>query len=534
MSKQDKEALRFLNTKGFNDYNSKMLIIGRLKHDIPNLRLNKAKFVKAALRLYYNNELNEIENIRCFNRILKDICIGGHSDEYDYDLNGLSLDELNSKYGEVERTDNALDRKRSNNIVFIGDSDYTIVPIENFEHAKQYSDYTSWCITKEEYIFKSLTKGGRRFYFCYKQGFEDIPKNNDNAPLNDYGLSLISILVDMEGNLDDVSTRYNHEFNGCNNPLLQNTEQIEAIINKAFYKTFLPYTCDELRAQGFIFNHEVQELLDNGAEPDKIFDSCNEPNYGIRLVGLNGKYNWITEDGKLLLSNEWVIYGGDFCNDYAVLMRSNRKWNFIDTNGKLLSPNQWFDHCSSFSKDNTATIFISGKGSNWIDKDGKIVFPNKWYFDTYNFRNGYACVIDDIGWNVININGQYLLKYWHQEFIMSSESGNFVLIQTKKNSTGVLYKFFRLKDRKYITRKNLKYLGIIELIFCKKFYFFYVVSYKGKYNLIDDSGNFVISDNDWFDTCPKENGDKHIITSLNNNVIDITVNEEGKTIITKK
>ena len=87
MSKQDKVALRYLETKGVINYNDKMRIIGTLKHDVYNLRLDKGKFVTAGLRMYYNNELSNYQCITTLNRILKDISIGNHSEEYDFNLN---------------------------------------------------------------------------------------------------------------------------------------------------------------------------------------------------------------------------------------------------------------------------------------------------------------------------------------------------------------------------------------------------------------------------------------------------------------
>ena len=64
MSKQDKAALRYLNTQCITNYTQKMRIIGTLKHDVPNLRLDNCKFITAGLRMYYNNELNDEQSIR--------------------------------------------------------------------------------------------------------------------------------------------------------------------------------------------------------------------------------------------------------------------------------------------------------------------------------------------------------------------------------------------------------------------------------------------------------------------------------------
>ena len=45
---RDKRVLDFLKSKGYEDYNERMQIIGCLKHDIPNLRLDGNKFLLGA------------------------------------------------------------------------------------------------------------------------------------------------------------------------------------------------------------------------------------------------------------------------------------------------------------------------------------------------------------------------------------------------------------------------------------------------------------------------------------------------------
>ena len=96
--------------------------------------------------------------------------------------------------------------------------------------------------------------------------------DEENAPLDEYGLSMISVLIDIDGSLDRLTTRWNHEYNGENNPELCTPEQLERVINLPFYKTFKPYTRDELHAMGVILFDEVQELLDNGMDAEEIFD----------------------------------------------------------------------------------------------------------------------------------------------------------------------------------------------------------------------------------------------------------------------
>ena len=93
-SSQDKAALKYLNGRGITDYNEQMRYIGSLKQAVPNLRIDKGKFMVGGLRLYFNGELSNYDNIESFNKVLNCISKHGHTDEYNFDLNGLSLRKL--------------------------------------------------------------------------------------------------------------------------------------------------------------------------------------------------------------------------------------------------------------------------------------------------------------------------------------------------------------------------------------------------------------------------------------------------------
>ena len=258
-SRADKLALRFLKERGVTDYNEQMRIIGSIKHDIPNLRLDNGKFVLGALRLYYDKQLSDAQSIGALDKALKYIHMGGHKDEYDENLNGKSLEELSEMFRDVAKQYSDSDRQRSANQQFSGGSKYTIIPIESYEEAQKYSGYTSWCVTHSDEAFDNYTTQGQKFYFCLMNGFKSVRKNDDGAPLNEYGLSMISVLVDCHGDLERVTTRYNHDYNGENNPGLESPEQLEKVLNVPFYQTFKPYTEEELEKKGLSAKEEIGE-----------------------------------------------------------------------------------------------------------------------------------------------------------------------------------------------------------------------------------------------------------------------------------
>ena len=166
---------------------------------------------------------------------------------------------------------------------------YRIIPINSFEEAGKFSNYTSWCVTQDVSHFNTYTQGGNRFYFCLRNGFENVSEvTGDTCPLDDYGLSMISVLVDTEGEPVHITTRWNHKYDGEDNPNLKDAEQFQELLGINFYDTFLPYTRDELHEMGVIPLYEVPELLTSGVKPKEIFDDILGFFEGFARVGLNG------------------------------------------------------------------------------------------------------------------------------------------------------------------------------------------------------------------------------------------------------
>ena len=396
---RDKRVLDYLKSRGYSDYDERMKIIGGIKHDIPNIRLDSSKFLLGICRMYLDGQLRDEQSIRKVDNALKFIHAGGHTGEFDENLNGKSPDELHEMFREASRQMSANDRQRSASQQFIGGSQYRIIPINSYEEAKPYGKYTSWCVTHGKSAFDSYTQGGNRFYFCLKDGFENVQKDDDGAPLNEWGLSMIAVNIDMNGDLTRTTTRYNHDFNGENNPELETTEQLEKVLNVPFYQTFKPYTREELHKMGIIPFDEAQELLDAGTPPEKIFQYVWNFSEGFARVELNDKYNFIDKNGKLLYGT-WFDYVGDFSEGFA-WVRLNGKLNYIDRNGKLLS-NTWFDGAGNFSE-GFGRVYLNGK-LNYIDRNGKLL-SNTWFDYASDFSEGFASVELNGKYNFIDKNG---------------------------------------------------------------------------------------------------------------------------------
>jgi hypothetical protein len=356
-SKSQSEAKKLVMDEwGYDDVDADDFIRVDLRNEIISLRDKKiGKFTLGITRMYINGELYN-ENIKSnINATLK--LLTDHLNEYDRNLNGLSAKEFISKFKQ-ERENKVKQEKQEINRIKFGVSDYEIVKINSYNAAKKYYKYTDpysrWCLTYIKDMYDNYTCDGiNQIYFCLKHGFEDIePITGDDAPLDEYGLSMLSIIVNEEGELAFCTTRWNHELDG--DDYAMNAVEISKVVNVNFYEVFKPKT-------------KLKE------SPEKIFDRVFDFKDGYAKVELNKKFNIIDKNGEIL-SDEWFdnIY---YFDDYYEEVELNDKCNLIDKNGELLS-DEWFDEIYNF-KDGYAIVELNDK-YNLIDKNGEIM-SDEWF-----------------------------------------------------------------------------------------------------------------------------------------------------------
>ena len=385
-----------------------MKFIGQLKVKIPSVRLQQEKFLLGVARLFIDGDLSVDDEFRRtnFNQTLKLISSDAHVNEYDNNLNGMSADELINRFADA-RVGELLKRKElMGGKHYQQNREYTIVPINSFEEATKYAKYNEWCVTYSEDMFDEYTSNGAgRFYFCLQNGFENVPeKVGPNAPLDAYGLSMIAVSITMEGEPNSITCRWNHDNGGSDS--VMDDEQLSDLLGVNFYNVFKPYTREELHEKGVILFDEVQEMLDKGVSPREIFKEIGDFSDGYAKVNLNGKWNFINRNNKLL-SDTWFDFARHF-SDGCAGIRLGGKFNFIDTYGMFIS-DTWYDGGSDFFN-RYAKVYL-GKKMNLIDKNGKRV-SNTWYDWVNNFHNGYANVKLNDKWNLLKTNGKLLSDTW--------------------------------------------------------------------------------------------------------------------------
>lgn len=88
--------------------------------------------------------------------------------------------------------------------------DYTVIPINSFEEAKEYSDMVSWCIVISKEAFDDYTKGGSRFYFLRNKDWQEVKSvPGRDFPYDQYGYSLIAVEMSSDNKIVSVTSRWN-------------------------------------------------------------------------------------------------------------------------------------------------------------------------------------------------------------------------------------------------------------------------------------------------------------------------------------
>ncbi len=303
-SKEDKTR-KMLRKEGYENRTTE--IINAVKHDFSELEHSSRpayKFLYAICRMYIKGEFQNANDISTMNGMLKIISEEPHRSEYDENLNGLSKEEIFQRFLPIQKKETEDEINFVKRMKFTGESDYEIVKIDSYQDASRYKKYTSWCVTQNSSHFDSYSSDGmNQFYFCLKKGFENVKKDNKDAPLNEYGLSMISVCVDYNGMPLYITTRYNHEFDGENNENLCSPRQVSEVINMNFFEVFKP------SKKGEKFNkYKIQEKLENGADIKSLFDKVDKITNDFYLVQNDKKQSFLY---KKKLISDWFKFTFD-------------------------------------------------------------------------------------------------------------------------------------------------------------------------------------------------------------------------------
>lgn len=461
---------------------------------------------------------NSIDNLKRYVMYIMDAAEHGTDQDamnIDGDLNGMSYNMVRNKFEEKCANESALRKKTVSNKNISGKSDYTVEAITKHSQCTKYHPYTSWCIAfPSDTNYKGYTSGGNRFYIFTKNGYKTIQKTGGpDAPLDEYGLSMISILVNTTGDIKYITTRYNHEYNGeFFNPNAAIVQFFQDTIGMDLYEVCKPYTEEELLDVGVLTPSTVEKKLDQGIKYTVIFKGRRtwNTNYAklrddyILLYLDRSKFN-ILKDNKLIYdywfdSFNTSNYRNHELEDFPVV-RYQGKCNYLDANnGYELVSEDWLDNANLFHggiaeiTDNGETYYVN-KNFDIVDTDGIDKVEGKsWHNpDSARHPNDDICVV------TLTNGKQTYMDPSTGDFIFDKQfdscytfTGDVAMVGAStghKNSYGYPEYKFNLID----IEGNLlldKWMDCLEGYYLDR-YAWVKCGLNGKYNLVNKEGEFI-------------------------------------------
>ena len=193
----------------------------------------------------FNSQFQDSRRIKLFKAFIDfavDVCPDPEAEgaEFDVDFNGMTLDELMARYGNAVRDEirSAHDRVHGYTADPAKRGNYRIVKIGSYDEARPYARYARWCICENRVFWDTYSlEGDNTVYFCLREGFEDEPRvAGENSPLDSYGLSMMCIIVDRDGDLATSTTRWNDANGGTDWAITP--EQIVDLVGRPFGDAF--------------------------------------------------------------------------------------------------------------------------------------------------------------------------------------------------------------------------------------------------------------------------------------------------------
>lgn len=237
-SKSISAAVRYL--MGNNNWTKERAtdyVRNHVRNSVPVTRYERgAKFILACTRIL-NDTNSPAYATSVLNNVIRYLVQNNMDGEYDRDLNGMDEDDLGCEFDEQIRQTKVKEREELYQNSF-GDtsSDYEIIEIQSFYHARQYAKYNEWCICHDRGMFYNyIDNCDGRCFFLLRKGFENEPKvKGEGCPLDGYGLSMIYVLIDEDGHMEACACRWNHDNGGSD--YVMNIQQLSNVVGCNIYE----------------------------------------------------------------------------------------------------------------------------------------------------------------------------------------------------------------------------------------------------------------------------------------------------------
>lgn len=200
--------------------------------------------------------VKHIKELRLFKKMLR-LILADRSNSYNANLNGETFSSLYSRYGnELIEEDQAL-RQKVSSLQLTPNHYYSIKKIRDFNDMHPYGIFTPscspWCVADSERKYDAFAANGENsIYVVLHKDYQNISKpgaygyclpylqqigKEAHPPYDDYGLSMILLVVAQDGSLIYCTSRWNHSFSHAAHDFLDEW-RISLLIGKNFYETF--------------------------------------------------------------------------------------------------------------------------------------------------------------------------------------------------------------------------------------------------------------------------------------------------------
>ena len=175
--------------------------------------------------------------------------------EYDKDLNGESFYSLYHRYAAKLEMEKNNQKALVRSLMLTPNQDYTIKRITNFQEMQAYypltPSHSPWCVAYSERKFDAFSANGtNRIYIVLHHNYKSINETAGSqrslsflqaidkepySPYDDYGLSMLLMVTNLEGSLIYCTSRWNHTFKHSSHDYL-NEYEISMLTGRNFYK----------------------------------------------------------------------------------------------------------------------------------------------------------------------------------------------------------------------------------------------------------------------------------------------------------
>lgn len=328
------------------------------------------------------------------------------------------------------------------------------------------------CYTENEDTWNQYTNSGENtVYVLLKKGYENMNAEeydeHEKRPYDPYGLSMIFLFVDPNGDLVYSNVRWNHLFEhlGGNRTDENFTKsEIDRITGLSFDEHFINVSQKNqtlTKIENILAGNEqedddenlfMEEPLDGSDGRYSVITMCNPRKVNIYdnvdkrflfsiwfakiselftgnnsiirylVVTDNHDYNILTPEGNLLFDGDprdWPSSIEHFYNGFAEFSLADTGCNYVDLNGNILyepdNPGEWFDYCYPFNEYGLAKVQVHyGDKYNYINTKGEIIYSpddcDGWFDDCDSFYNGFSKVELNGLYNFVNHNGEVIYE----------------------------------------------------------------------------------------------------------------------------